>query len=65
MARVAWTRPGGRAGPRPASQLALTSRTDGLHDDRAALVAELHVAIGARFDYEVHPAGEPVAQRQS
>jgi hypothetical protein len=36
-------------------------RVDGHHDDRAALVPELHVAVSARFDHEVYPVGEPLA----
>ena len=36
-------------------------RVDDFHDDRAALVPELHVAMSARFDHEVHPVGEPLA----
>ena len=36
-------------------------RVDDLDDDRAALVAELHVAMSARFDHELDPVGEPLA----
>src|ERR1017187_80859 len=33
----------------------------GLHDDGAALVPELHIAMSARFDDEVDPVSEPLA----
>ena len=36
-------------------------RIDDLHDDWAALVPELHVAMSARFDHELYPVGEPLA----
>ena len=36
-------------------------RVDGLHDDRASLVSELHVAMSPRLDHEVYPVGEPLA----
>src|ERR1019366_4495035 len=35
-------------------------RIDRLHDDRAALVPELHVAMSAGFHDQVHPVGEPL-----
>ena len=35
-------------------------RLDGLDDDRAALLAEAHVAVGAGLDLQVHLVGEPL-----
>ena len=34
-------------------------RLDRLDDDRAALLAEAHVAMGAGLDHQVHLVGEP------
>src|SRR5260370_34027225 len=34
-------------------------RINDLHDDPAALVPELHTAMSAGFDHDVHPVGEP------
>ena len=36
-------------------------RIDRLHDDRPALVPELHIAVRTGLDHELHPAGEPLA----
>jgi hypothetical protein len=38
-----------------------SGRIDRLHDDRAALVPELHVAARTGLDHELDPAGEPLA----